>query len=381
MNILAIDTSADETSAAVVSGRKVLSHIEYSQIATHTNWGGIVPSIAKRAHEERIDFVVEQAVNRAFHQMKLGGENFISGELGSDIAHASNIHPQQNFAFKFSYIDAIAVTYGPGLAIALEVGIRKAKELAQTYGKKLIAINHMEGHIYSCFVENSKGNPVRTFQFPYLCLLVSGGHTEFVLLKNHLDYEVLGETRDDAAGEALDKAARMLGLGYPGGPVIERLAKEVKNEDRYSFPRPLASSKEIEFSFSGLKTSFFYYLKQAEEKEKIGKMKYLASSFQEAVLDSLLNKIKLAVQKTGVTSLIVGGGVSANKRLRLKTRELVKKVGGIVYFPPYPYLTGDNAVMIGVVASYKAEKGEYIKDINAIDRVPRLSLKKEFIEK
>lgn len=381
MNILAIDTSADETSAAVVSGRKVLSHIEYSQIATHTNWGGIVPSIAKRAHEERIDFVVEQAVNRAFHQMKLGGENFISGELGSDIAHASNIHPQQNFAFKFSYIDAIAVTYGPGLAIALEVGIRKAKELAQTYGKKLIAINHMEGHIYSCFVENSKGNPVRTFQFPYLCLLVSGGHTEFVLLKNHLDYEVLGETRDDAAGEALDKAARMLGLGYPGGPVIERLAKEVKNEDRYSFPRPLASSKEIEFSFSGLKTSFFYFLKQAEEKEKIGKMKYLASSFQEAVLDSLLNKIKLAVQKTGVTSLVVGGGVSANKRLRLITREFVKKVGGTVYFPPYPYLTGDNAAMIGVVASYKAEKGEYIKDINAIDRVPRLSLKKEFIEK
>ena len=223
--ILAIDTSCDETSVAIVEGRRVLSHVEYSQIAMHVKWGGVVPSIARRAHEERIDWVVDQAVKK----------------------------------FEIKNIDCIAVTYGPGLAIALEVGIKKAKELTRKFKKKLIAVNHLEGHIYSSFVQNSRGNPIRDFRFPYLALVISGGHTEIVLWRDHLKYEVLGETLDDAAGEALDKAAKMLDLGYPGGPVIERLAKEVQNKDFYNFPRPMLKSKTLEFSFSGLKTAFFYF--------------------------------------------------------------------------------------------------------------------------
>lgn len=342
MNILAIDTSADETSVAVVCGRKVLSHIEYSQILTHREWGGIVPSIAKRAHEERIDWVVEETMRK--------------------------------FGASFSEIDAVAVTCGPGLAIALEVGIRKAKELAKTHNKKLITVNHMEGHIYSCFAQNSEGNPDIKIAYPFLSLLISGGHTELVEVKNDLEYTVVGETHDDAAGEALDKAARLLGLGYPGGPPIERLAQEVGNEDRYLFPRPMIQTKEVEFSFSGLKTSFYYFLEKMDSDEKTKEIRYLASSFQEAVIDTLLKKTELAMHKTEIVRLAVGGGVSANHRLRVKLRALVKKHGGTVSFPPYPYLTGDNAAMIGIVAGFKAKKNIFVTDIDSVDRVPRLSL-------
>lgn len=342
MNILAIDTSADETSAAVTNGRKILSHIEYSQILTHKEWGGIVPSVAKRAHEERIGWVIDETMR------KFGGS--------------------------FSQIDAVAVTYGPGLAIALEVGIRKAKELAQLHKKNLIAVNHMEGHIYSCFAQNSEGNPNISIHYPFLSLLVSGGHTELVLVKDSLNYEIVGETHDDAAGEALDKAARLLGLGYPGGAVIERLAKEAQNEDKYHFPRPMIKTKEVEFSFSGLKTSFYYFLQKMDSDEKTKETKYLASSFQNAVIDTLVNKTELAIKKTGIRTLAVGGGVSANHVLRTRLRSLMKEYNGTAYFPPYPYLTGDNAAMIGVVAGIKAEKKSYVTDMNLLDRVPRLSL-------
>lgn len=342
MLILAIDTSADDTSCAIVNGRKVLSHIEYSQILIHKQWGGIVPSIAKRAHEERIDMVIEDTVRKA--------------------------------RIKLDDIDYFAVTYGPGLAIALEVGIRNIKELSTKYNKKIIPVNHMEGHIYSCFVQNSQGNPFNDFKFPYISLLVSGGHTELVLFKNHIEYEVLGETTDDAAGEALDKAAKLLGLGYPGGPVIERLAADVKNIDTFKFPRPMMKSKDLQFSFSGLKTAFYYYLKTMSEEEKIENLKLLVSSFQEAVLESLLKKTEFAMKQTGINRLTVGGGVSANMRLRKILRALVKKHNGSVMFPPEKYLTGDNAAMIGVAASFKTNK-EYTLNPNAdLDRVPRLTL-------
>lgn len=342
MIILSIDTSADETSCAVTQERKVLSHIEYSQILTHKKWGGIVPSIAKRAHEEKIDTVVNEALTKA------------------------RVRPEE--------VDYFAVTYGPGLAIALEVGINKVKELAQTYDKKIIPVNHMEGHIYSCFVQNRAGKPDLDFRFPYISLLVSGGHTELVHFKNHVDYEVLGETIDDAAGEALDKAAKLIGLGYPGGPVIERLASDVGNIDIYHFPRPLTKSQDLRFSFSGLKTAFYYFLKDMTEEEKIIKLNNLASSFQEAVFDSLIRKTELAIKNTGINSLTVGGGVSANLYLRNLLRNLVKRHAGAVLFPPYKYLTGDNAAMIGVSGYYKAQKNMFISSFNNIDRVPRLSL-------
>ncbi len=348
MNILAIETSADETAVAVTSERRVLSNVIYSQINLHKKWGGIYPSLAKRAHEERINWVVEEAIKN--YQLPI--TNY-----------------QTNTKSKIQNVDYIAVTQGPGLAIALEVGIKKAVELAKKFNKKLIAVNHLEGHIYSSFVQNSKGNPKRDFQFPYLGLIVSGGHTEIVLFKNHIDYKVLGETRDDAAGEALDKAAKMLGLGYPGGPIIERLASEVDNQDFFHFPRPMINSKSLEFSFSGLKTAFYYFLK----KNRVKNIRELASSYQAAVFDTIVAKVDLAIKQTGINKLIIGGGVIANLYFRKLLRDLVKENKGEIYFPPFKYLTGDNAAMIGVAAFFKANK-KLFSDINSIDRIARYSL-------
>jgi len=359
MHILAIDTSCDETSVAVTDGRKVLSNVIYSQVLLHKKWGGVVPSIAKRAHEERINFVVESAC----HPRGGGDPELLNS------------------------IDYIAVTQGPGLAVALEVGIKKAKELAKKYRKKLIAVNHLEGHIYSAFVQNSQGNPKRDFNFPYLALIISGGHTEFVIFKNHFEYEIIGQTLDDAAGEALDKAAKLLGLGYPGGSVLERLATQVDNIDEYNFPRPMLKSGDLNFSFSGLKTSFYYFLKgQDGKKAKISEVKLeqnrvrtsevrlLASSFQEAVFDTLIKKTEMAIKLTTINQLIVVGGVTANLRLRKLMRNLAKKYQGKVLFPTYKYLSGDNAAMIGVVAGYKADKKLFVEDIDEIERIPRMGL-------
>jgi len=332
-----------------------------------------VPSIAKRAHEERIDFVVEESLKK---------------------------FSISNFQISMKKINYISVTQGPGLAVALEVGIKKAKALALKYNKKLIAVNHLEGHIYSAFVQNSQGNPKRDFEFPYLALIISGGHTEFVIFKNHLEYEVIGSTLDDAAGEALDKAAKLLGLGYPGGPVLERLAKEVNNIDSHNFPRPMLKSKDLNFSFSGLKTSFYYFLKSNNRvipapirgqapagiqlngspiksgmtKELKYDLRQLASSFQEAVFDTLIKKTEMAIKKTGINRLIIGGGVIANSRLRNLMRALVKKYQGEVLFPSYKYLTGDNAAMIGIVAGYKAKKDLFVEDMDEVDRIPRMEL-------
>ena len=389
MKILAIDTSCDETAAAITDGRRVLSNVIYSQVLLHKKWGGVVPSIAKRAHEERIDFVVENALSNFRRSTK------ILSRLNSSLVEKGLVKHlvSKNFVSRlFEEIDAIAVTQGPGLAVALEVGIKKAKELAKKYQKKLIAVNHLEGHIYSAFVQNSQGNPKRDFKFPYLALIISGGHTEFVVFKNHLEYQVIGETLDDAAGEALDKAAKLLGLGYPGGPVLERLAKEVENKDFHNFPRPMLKSNDLNFSFSGLKTSFYYFLKSNDfvsrfrrdqtgspirsgmTKESKFNLRQLASSFQEAVFDTLIKKTEKAIKQTGINRLVVGGGVIANFHLRQLFRKLVGKHHGEVLFPTYKYLTGDNAAMIGVVAGYKAEKDLFVKNIDELDRIPRWSL-------
>ena len=383
MNILAIDTSCDETSVAITDGRRVLSNVIYSQVLLHKKWGGVVPSIAKRAHEERIDWVVKVALNK-----------YQRGKT-SAVKQKQNQEQTVEVKIEMANIDAIAVTQGPGLAVALEVGIKKAKELARKYNKKLISVNHLEGHIYSAFVQNSAGNPTKDFRFPYLALIVSGGHTEFVIFKNHLEYKIIGSTLDDAAGEALDKAAKLLGLGYPGGPVLERLAKQAGNIDSHNFPRPMLKSKDLNFSFSGLKTSFYYFLrrpviarseatKQSQDQKEIASplsvarndtnIRQLASSFQEAVFDTLIKKTEDAIKLTTINQLIVVGGVVANLRLRKLMKNLTKKYQGEVLFPTYRYLTGDNAAMIGVAAGYKAGKGLFVKDIDRLDRVPRLSL-------
>ncbi len=369
MNILSIDTSCDETSVAITDGRRVLSNVIYSQVLLHKKWGGVVPSIAKRAHEERIDFVVENALSNFRRSTK------ILSQLNSSLIEKGLVKHlvSKNFVDRlFEKINAIAVTQGPGLAVALEVGIKKAKELARQYNKKLISVNHLEGHIYSAFVQNSQGNPKRDFKFPYLALIVSGGHTEFVIFKNHLEYEVIGSTLDDAAGESLDKAAKLLGLGYPGGPVLERLSKEIGNIDSHNFPRPMLKSKDLNFSFSGLKTSFYYFLKK--QNPKTSEVKLLASSFQEAVFDTLIKKTEKAIKQTGINRLVVGGGVIANLHLRQLFRKLAGKHHGEVLFPSYKYLTGDNAAMISVVAGFKAEKGLFVDDIDQLDRIPRMNL-------
>ena len=340
MNILAIDTSCDETAAAVTNGRRILSNVIYSQVLLHKKWGGVVPSLAKRAHEERIEGVVQLAIKKAKTTWEM--------------------------------IDAVAVTQGPGLAIALGVGIQKAVELAKIYSKPLIGINHLEGHLYSVFAQNSMGNPKRNITFPYLGMIISGGHTEFVLWKNHLDYELLGATLDDAAGEALDKAGKLLGLGYPAGAVLERLSEQVNHKDEYHFPRPMLKSGDLQFSFSGLKTSFYYFLKTLSEEEKQMKVKELASAFQEAVFDTILFKAEKAIQQTGVATMVIGGGVSANNYLRKRFRALAKKYKGTVYFPTMSALTGDNAAMIGIAAWKKGELKLFAK--GELDRQPRMKI-------
>src|SRR3990167_4720399 len=300
MNILAIDTSADETSIAITEGRRIISNGVYSQILTHTQWGGIVPSLAKRAHQERIDLVIEEASKRF---LKAKGEK---------------------------------------------------KERKTTY------LNEAMQSI-DCIVLLMRDNKKNTYP-----------------KRNHLSYEVLGETVDDAAGEALDKAAKLLGFGYPGGPIIERLASGVKNKDIYKLPRPMKKSPDLNFSFSGLKTSFYYMLKKMSEKEINKNAKFLASAFQEAVFESLLIKTEKAINQTGVTNILVGGGVVANKHLRSYMRKLEKRHSGQVIFPPFPYLTGDNAGMIGIVAFYKAELGSFSKE-SQIDRTPRLRLSEKAV--
>ncbi len=350
MYILSIDTSCDETAVAITSERKVITHLEYTQISTHKKWGGVVPSIAKRAHAERIEYAVSEVVERAGLSLK---------------------------GFGIKDIDAVAVTVGPGLAIALEVGLSYAKLFASKHNKPLIPVNHMEGHIYSCFAQNRKGNPRREYEFPFLAFLISGGHTELVLVESHLKYKIIGKTLDDAAGEAIDKGARLIGLGYPGGAALERLARKSDMLDIYKFPRPMLHSGNLDFSFSGLKTSFLYFMKTLKVEEKIAKINNLASSYQEAVFDTLTRKADTAIKNTGVKLLVCGGGVAANMRLRFMLKQMMGKYSGKVYFPPYKYLTGDNAAMIGVVASYKAANGLYVKDANILDRAPRLSLEND----
>src|SRR3989344_3781543 len=301
--ILAIDTSCDETSVAVTCGRCILANEMYSQILVHKKWGGVVPNLAKRAHEERIDGVIETALKKSKKA--------------------------------FEDIDYIAVTYGPGLAIALGVGINKAKDLSLKYQKKLIAVNHMEGHIYSCFAQNSKGNPNTPILFPYIALLVSGG------------------------------------------PVIEELAKK-GNPNFIRFPRPLEKSKDLNFSYSGLKTSLYNYLKSESINRQSGQKAYdkhhIAASFQEAVIDSLLIKLEKAVITYKIRNVLIAGGVVANMSLRKKARVLVKTHNGKVIFPPYKSLYGDNAAMIGIAAYYKAKKGMFAQSFDDVERQARAQL-------
>jgi len=353
MYILGIETSADDTCAAVLNGRKILSNIISSQVDLHQKWGGIVPNIAKRAHQERIYPVTAEALRRAFHLKK-------------------SPDPQELIKEGLKKIDVIGVTQGPGLSISLGVGIDSAKDLAQKYRKHLVAVNHIEGHLLSPWLQNSKGNPKPNITFPALALTASGGHTKIVLTKKIGDYQILAHTLDDAAGEALDKTAKLIGLSYPGGPIIEQLAID-GDPLFFNLPRPMSRSTSLDYSFSGLKTAFYYKIKDWTP-QKIGKnLNHLSATFQTAVFDSLLHQFRRATERYPAKSLLATGGVIANRNLRRRLRSFAKKKNLPIFFPPQKELNTDNAAMIALAAYHKAKKKQFT-DPDSFDRSPRFSL-------
>ncbi len=334
MLVLGIETSCDETAAAVVDeSYAVHSNVIYSQ-QDHARYGGVVPELASRAHMRTLVPVVRKAMEDA----------------GVDWTH----------------IDGVAVTRGPGLVGALIVGLSLAKGLAMAQGKPLIGVHHLEGHVFSNLVEQQ-------VEVPFLTLLVSGGHTELILVEELGSYQLLGRTRDDAAGEAFDKVAKLLELLPPegavmGGRVIAELA-ERGDAKAIGFPRPLAG--ETDFSFSGLKTAVLNYVRKLDLQERDRQLADIAASFQEAVVDTLVDKTMLALQQTDVRAVCLAGGVAANKRLRHRLRDEIER-RDIPFYCPSPVLCTDNAVMIGAVGMFYLNRG--VRDDFALDVAPRLSL-------
>lgn len=331
--ILAIESSCDETSAAVVvNGREVLSNIISSQIDIHQKFGGVVPEVASRKHIEAISAVVQEALDEA--------------------------------NLTFQDIDAIGVTYGPGLVGALLVGLQYAKSLAYSLNIPLIGVNHIEGHISANFIEYKELEP------PFVTLVVSGGHTFVVHMKDYGDFEVMGETRDDAAGEAFDKVARALGLGYPGGPKIDKIAKE-GNENAIKFPRANFHEESLDFSFSGIKSSVLNYLNKMEMKNEEINVADTAASFQKAVVDVLVDNAIKACKIKKVDKIAIAGGVAANSALREAMIKAGEQNNIKVLFPPIILCT-DNAAMIGSAAYFEYLNGR-TSDLT-LNAIPNLKL-------
>jgi N6-L-threonylcarbamoyladenine synthase len=324
--ILAIESSCDETSAAVICNGKVLNNIIASQ-EVHRKYGGVVPELASRAHQKNIVVVVDEALQKA-------------GILKSSL-------------------DAIAFTRGPGLVGSLLVGVSFAKGMALALDKPLIEVNHMEAHVLAHFIDDPKP------AFPFLCLTVSGGHTQLIRVTDYLAMEVLGETQDDAAGEAFDKAAKLMGLPYPGGPLIDRYAKQ-GNPNAFTFPG--TDMPGLDFSFSGIKTAFLYFLR---DQKKVNpqfveqNLPDLCASIQHHLVTMLLDKLEQAVNQTGIKEVGIAGGVSANSELREQLKLRAKRLGWNTYIPAFEYCT-DNAAMIAMAAHYKFKRGLFA----ALDAVP-----------
>ena len=341
MKILSIDTSCDETSVAVTNDLKVISNVISSQVELHKKWGGVVPSIAKRAHQENLGPVIKEALSRA----KVAQKD----------------------------LDAMAVTYGPGLAIALEVGISKAKKVAKEFKKPLVAVDHMEAHLLSAFAQNEKGEfGIGKPEFPALGLLVSGGHTELVLMKDFGDYELIGQTLDDAVGECFDKVAKMLGLGYPGGAIISKKAVG-GNPDAFKLPVPMVGSKDLNFSYSGLKTACRTIVQSSKFKVQ-SDLENFCASFEETIIKSLLIKLIKAVDKYDPKMILLGGGVISSQKIQEAIKKEMKKYTLPVYVPYSKTLLTDNAAMVGIAAYFKAQKGDFVDKIENLDRVPGLEI-------
>lgn len=326
--ILAIESSCDETAASVIkNGRQVLSNVISSQIELHTLYGGVVPEIASRKHIEKINQVIENALTEA--------------------------------GITLEQITAIAVTYGPGLVGALLVGVAEAKALAYAAKKPLIGVHHIEGHIAANFIENPDLKP------PFICLIVSGGHTHLVLVKDYGEFEIIGRTRDDAAGEAFDKVARAVGLGYPGGPKIDKAAKG-GNKHAIEFPRPRVGENPYDFSFSGLKSAALNHINHAQMMKEEINVSDLAASLQNAIVEVLVTRAVAAAKEYGCDKLAIAGGVASNTALRENMKEACDKEG-IEFYHPSPIYCTDNAAMIGVAAYYEYKKGVRSGwDLNAV---------------
>ncbi len=332
VTILAIESSCDETAAAVVrNGREVLSNIISSQIALHTVYGGVVPEIASRKHVEKINGCVKAALSEA--------------------------------GLTLDDIDAVAVTYGPGLVGALLVGVSEAKAIAFATGKPLVGVHHIEGHISANFIENKELEP------PFVCLVVSGGHSHLVVVKDYGEYEIIGQTRDDAAGEAFDKVARAIGLGYPGGPKIDKAARE-GNPEAFSFPQAKIPDAEYDFSFSGLKSAVLNIINQAKMQGQELSQADVAASFQKAVVEVLTGHAIKACKEYGYDKLAIAGGVASNTALR-ERMEKECAANNIRFYRPSPVLCTDNAAMIGAAAYYEYKKGvRFGLDMNAVPNLP-----------
>jgi N6-L-threonylcarbamoyladenine synthase len=354
MKILAIETSCDETAVTLldINGPlekpdiKILGNTLLSQVALHKQYGGVYPNLAKREHEKNLPPLLEQALREA-------GENL-----------------------KKPNLDYIAVTNGPGLEPALWVGINFAAELGKKWNKPVIPVNHMEGHIYSILYDVLN---TECLTLPALALLVSGGHTELVYVRDFGNYEIIGRTRDDAVGESFDKTARMLGLPYPGGPQISRLAEKARKrtaEDRIKLPRPMIRSKNLDFSFSGLKTAVLYRLQAEKEISDIFK-EDMARAFEDAAVETLIEKTRRALfgLEGKIKTLIVAGGVSANTYLSQELKRLASEFPDLTLKMPSKLLTTDNAIMIGIAAFIKInKKPETLRNKNPIIALGNLSL-------
>ena len=320
--ILGIESSCDDTSAAIINGNKILSNIAANQ-TVHQEYGGVVPELASRAHQQNIIPVVEKSFTKANIQQK--------------------------------DISAIGFTRGPGLLGSLLVGTSFAKSLAMSLDVPLIEVNHLQAHILCHFIEDANPMPPK---FPFLCLTVSGGHTMIVLVKDYFDMEIIGKTIDDAAGEAFDKIGKIMGLDYPAGPIIDKLAK-LGNPDAFTFGKP--KLENYDYSFSGIKTSVLYFLqKQLKENPNFiqENVENLCASVQKTIIDVLMKKLEKAAKDYDVKEVAIAGGVSANSGLREAMQNNVEKLGWIVYIPKFEYTT-DNAAMIAMVAKLKFERGEF----------------------
>lgn len=332
VKILAIESSCDETAAAVVEdGKRVLSNIISSQIDLHTIYGGVVPEIASRKHIENINYVIKDAIR-------------VAGTAFNDI-------------------DAIAVTYGPGLVGALLVGVGEAKALAFGLNKPLIGVHHIKGHVFANLIEHD-------IKPPFICLIVSGGHTEVALIKNYNDFHIIGKTRDDAAGEAFDKVARSVGLGYPGGPKIDKAAK-LGNPHAIEFPKARVNDSKYDFSFSGVKSAVLNYQNRAKMTGEEVNVNDLTASFQRAVVEVLVTHTIEAAKDFKIKTVAMAGGVASNSALRALMKEKCEESGLDLCFPSPIYCT-DNAAMIGVAAYYEYVSGNF-KDLT-LNAVPGLGL-------